>query len=92
MRFTVRWPDGSTEQCYSPSLVVKDHLEPGRSYALADFLVRCATALTIASERVEAKYGFPCSRARGQLADLEAVGRRFAGNADARVQVVEFEE
>ena len=26
MRFRIRWPDGSTESCYSPSLVVKDFL------------------------------------------------------------------
>ena len=34
MRFHVRWPDGRQEACYSPSLVVKDYLTPGQSYAL----------------------------------------------------------
>ena len=33
MTFTVRWPDGRVEDCYSPSLVVHDHLQPGRRYS-----------------------------------------------------------
>ena len=61
MLFHVRWPDGETETCYTPSLVVKDHLTAGASYALSDFLARSRTALTMASERVREKYGFSCS-------------------------------
>ena len=26
MSFDISWPDGSIERCYSPSLVIKDHL------------------------------------------------------------------
>ena len=37
----------------------------GANYPLADFVERSRTALDIASERVKAKYGFPCSRAYG---------------------------
>ena len=40
MRFRVRWPDESVSTCYSPSLVVKDFLEVGQSYAVEDFLAR----------------------------------------------------
>ena len=29
MRFRIRWPDGSTESCYSPSLVIKDYFAAG---------------------------------------------------------------
>ena len=92
MRFHVRWPDGETEACYSPSLVVKDHLSVGASYPLADFLARCRTALTIASERVREKYGFACSRALGQLARIEADAARFNTHPDAQVAVLSFEE
>ena len=60
MRFRIAWPDGSTESCYSPSLVIKDYFAAGQTYPLTDFLSRSRTALTIASERVRAKYGFPC--------------------------------
>ena len=63
MRFLIRWPDGTAETCYSPSLVIKDYFAPGETYPLADFVERSRTALNIASERVRAKYGF-CLLAR----------------------------
>ena len=37
-RFLIRWPDGTLESCYSPSLVIEDYLVAGETYALADFL------------------------------------------------------
>jgi uncharacterized repeat protein (TIGR04042 family) len=77
MLFQIRWPDGTTEQCYSPSLVIKDHLAVGASYGVAEFMQRCRIALTIASDRVREKYGYACSRAMGQLARLEAAAERF---------------
>lgn len=92
MHFHIRWPDGATERCYSPSLVIKEHFEPGRSYALADFLARSRTALTIASERVRARYGHPCSLALGQLARIEAAGTRFLSMPNPQVRVERFDE
>jgi len=92
MHFRIRWPDGTEEVCYSPSRVIKDHLVPGETYALADFLARSRAALTLASERVKARYGVPCGRALGQLARIEAVGLTFAGTPDARVAVDGFEQ
>ena len=92
MRFFIRWPDGRAETCYSPSLVMKDFLAPGESYPLADFVERSRTALNIASERVEAKFGWPCSRAQAQLARIETAADAFANFPDARVTVDTFEE
>jgi len=92
MRFIVRWPDGSTEVCYSPSLVIQDYFAPGESYPLADFLKRSRTALTIATEHVEAKYGFTCGRALGQLARIEDAAERFAELAEPLVTITAFEE
>jgi uncharacterized repeat protein (TIGR04042 family) len=89
MRFRIRWPDGRLETCYSPSLVVKDYLAEGESYALADFLDRSRAALSIASERVRAKYGRPCPRALGELARLEMTARAYT--ADACVKLETFE-
>ncbi len=37
MRFQIRWPDGADETCYSPSLVIKDHLAVGVSYSRLRF-------------------------------------------------------
>lgn len=91
MRFNVVWPDGEAEACYSPSLVVREHLAPGEDYAIADFRARARAALTIASDRVREKYGFSCSRALGQLARIEAACDRFERLADAKVHVASFE-
>ncbi|MGW5959621.1 MSMEG_0570 family nitrogen starvation response protein [Methylorubrum populi] len=89
MRFHVRWPDGRREACYSPSLVVKDYLTPGESYAVDEFVEKTRTALHIASERVREKYGFACSSALDQLARIEAAAERQA--AGGRVTVETFE-
>jgi uncharacterized repeat protein (TIGR04042 family) len=92
MRFRVSWPDGTSEICYSPSLVIKDYFAIGQTYPLAEFLARSRTALKIASERVRAKYGHPCGRALAQLARIEAAALSFAGAPDARVKLDAFEE
>lgn len=92
MRFTIRWPDGREEACYSPSLVIKEHMSVGAIYPLPEFLDRSRTALGIASERVRAKYGFPCSRALGQLARIEAAAAGFRDRSGAAVTIVNFEE
>jgi uncharacterized repeat protein (TIGR04042 family) len=92
MRFQIQWPDGHQETCYSPSLVVKDYFAPDTTYPLADFVERSRTALTIASDRVQAKYGMPCGMALGQLRRIEATARRFDDLPAATVTVVQFLE
>ena len=76
VRFTVRWPDGRVDSCYSPSTIIGEHLAAGASYAVPDFLARCRDGLGAASDRVRAMYGSGCSRAMGQLAAIEAVAAR----------------
>ena len=78
MHFRVHWPNGAVETCYSPSLVIKDYFSPGETYALADFVERSRTALTIASDRVLATYGHACSRAKAQFAIIGSVVWTFA--------------
>ncbi|NIZ89679.1 MSMEG_0570 family nitrogen starvation response protein [Kineococcus rubinsiae] len=85
MTFTVRWPDASVQHCYSPSLVVHDHLDVGAEYPVSEFLARAATALTTASERVRARYGMTCTSALAQLDDLTARAATFAPDAPVRV-------
>jgi uncharacterized repeat protein (TIGR04042 family) len=89
MRFHIRWPDGRREACYSPSLVIKEHFSPGEAYPLGEFLARSRTALRLASERVRARYGFPCSLALSQLARIEQEADRQP--ADGAVWVESFE-
>lgn len=90
MRFVIAWPDGREETCYSPSLVIRDFFEEGRTYPIREFLDLSRRALTIASDRVEAKYGYPCSLARGQLARIETAGALFLNDAEARVRCQSF--
>ncbi len=92
MTFDIRWPDGTAEPCYSPSLVIRDHLEVGATYPLPEFLARCRTALTIASDRVQAKYGFPCTRAQSQLQRIETRAAGFAAAPDPVVHILAFKE
>lgn len=83
--FRIRWPDGLEEACYSPSTIVREHLDAGRTYPLAEFLDLARTALRKASDRVRARYGHPCSAAAAQLSRIEATARRFDGHPDATV-------
>ena len=77
MRFCVRWPDDSTSDCYSPSSVVREYLEVGQRYSVAEFVERSRTALNIGSERVRKKYGYACSSAMDQLGRIEQESSRF---------------
>ncbi len=92
MHYQLRWPDASESTCYSPSLVIKDYFEAGTSYALPDFLRRVREATQIASDRVAAKFGYACSRASDQLTTIETQAARFAGDPDARVEMLAFQE
>ncbi|MDH6565133.1 putative repeat protein (TIGR04042 family) [Streptomyces sp. SAI-117] len=87
MYFHVRWPDGTTQRCYSPSTVVEDYFVPGSQYALADFVERSRTALGIAGERVQEKFGFFCTGASDQLAQIERTAAAYATVRDAKVTV-----
>ena len=89
MRFQVRWPDGREDSCYSPSLVVREHLAVGGSYPVPEFVQRVRTTLSIGSERVRAKYGYACSSALDQLAAIEATSAAYA--PDERVVVMSFD-
>lgn len=90
MIFRVRWPDGQESDCYSPSLVIQDHFTPGQNYPVSLFLEKAQTALHEASERVRARYGFPCSRALGQLQAIEQSCAPFLDRTDAQVSVLSF--
>jgi uncharacterized repeat protein (TIGR04042 family) len=81
MTFEVRWPDGSLQRCYSPSLVMHDYLTTGASYTVAEFLDRSGQALTEASDRVRAKYGFACTSAAETGERIARAATQFPPNA-----------
>lgn len=90
MHFTVVWPDGERARCYSPSLVIRELLTEGAEYPVYEFMERSRAGLRIAAERVRAKYGFYCSAALDQLAELESRARSFS--PEAKVHVVSLGE
>lgn len=92
INFNIQWPDGKKETFYSPSLIVKEYFEPGVAYTVGEFLRRSRESLTIASDRVQKKYGFPCSRALGQLRRIEMAAQNYASTPEEKVTVLAFEE
>lgn len=91
MHYRLRWPDDSETLCYSPSLVIEDYLQPGADYAVDELVRRVREATAIANERVQAKFGFTCSRAGDQLQQTEARAATFTDRPEARVRVLAFE-
>jgi len=88
--FDVKWPDGSTESCYSPSSTIENHLKEGEEYSLTQFSNIAEIALTEASERVLAKYGFACSSAMDQLKRIKQRVREFESTSNASVVVIKI--
>ena len=88
MTFSVLWPDGAVEDCYSPSLVMHDHLETGAAYTVEEFTSRSLRALHEASERVRARFGFACTSAAATSEQIRRRASRFG--ADERVVVVQM--
>ena len=70
--------------------MIKDYFSEGQAYTVADFLERSRTALQIASDRVKAKYGRPCSLALGQLSSIETTVARFERDPAATVLCERF--
>lgn len=89
MTFEVRWPDGSVQRCYSPSLVVHDHLTAGASYTVADFVHRSGTALAEAGERVRARFGFACTSAAATAEEITNAAGQFDSAATVHVTAMQ---
>lgn len=81
MSFVVRWPDGREQSCYSPSLVMHDYLTPGAEYTVEDFVERTSEALTVASDRVLAKFGMRCTSAAQQMDEIHGVSASYRAGA-----------
>ena len=86
--FKVRWPDGVVETCYSPSTIIREFYEVGRSYTRPEFLAASRAGLKAASDRVRMRYGSGCSRAMAQLAAIEHRAKTL--DDEAAIKVEEF--
>lgn len=85
MTFTVEWPDGHRQFCYSPSLVIHDHLAIGQECTVTEFVERTRAALTEAGERVKAKFGMYCTSSAQQLHEIETVAARHSPTSSVRI-------
>ena len=78
MHFTIEWPNGKQDRCYSPSYIIEEYLGQGEEYPVQEFLQRTRAALNLASERVRERYGSVCSGAFVLAAHGLLDGRRVA--------------
>jgi uncharacterized repeat protein (TIGR04042 family) len=83
--FTIQLPDGARQDCYSPSSVVRSYFAKGEEMPVSEFRTRSRKALSDASERVRAKYGFSCTSAAAQLADIERWTLEYPNHATIRI-------
>ncbi len=84
--FIVRLPDGTKMQCYSPSTIVREYFHAGEVMTMTEFVSRSKSALSQASERVKAKYGFGCSSAMMQLERILETNRNYPD--DGQVEII----
>jgi len=89
--FTVQWPNGEEEECYSPSNIIGEFLIAGESYPLQEFLHRATDGLNNASERVRQRYGYACSSALNQLHRIQSKSKTFIHIKDAVVKIIDIQ-
>ena len=70
--------------CESGQALLQEYFSPGDQMSLAEFRQRSQQALTAASDRVAAKYGFHCSSAADQLRQIQ---KRLASFSDDSQQI-----
>jgi uncharacterized repeat protein (TIGR04042 family) len=90
MTVTVRWPDGRVEEHYSPSMIMRDHLQPGITYTIEDFAWRAQAALAEASQRVRAKYGFYCMGATESAHRIRELAAAYPSGATVEVLAMQL--
>ena len=70
LRFSIRWPDGSTLECYSPSTVIRQFFSAGDELTVGELIDRSREAYGRAEDRVAERYGFRCTAAAAQRDDI----------------------
>jgi len=88
MHFVVRWPDDSTDTCYSPSTVIETYLLVNHGYTVEEFTTVALKALNQASERVAEKFGYYCSSAMDQAGAIENKAKQFGPTEQVIVEKI----
>jgi uncharacterized repeat protein (TIGR04042 family) len=61
--------------------VIHDYLSPGQEYPVAEFVQLTSEALTVASDRVLAKFGMRCTSAAQQMEEIHGVSASYQAGA-----------
>ncbi len=88
INFKVRWPDGSEDNCYSPSTVLHEHFKTGDQMSVSEFTKKAEQALGAASHRVQQKFGYFCSSAMDQLSAIKMKSQRFEDADTEQVKII----
>ena len=93
MHFHIRWPDGTSETCYSPSLVIKDY------FTVGDDAIRSPISWSAAALRSTSRASGCARNTAGRAAApsrswpaLKAPPKAFASVPDALIAVDAFED
>ena len=86
----IEWSDGTQQDCYSPSLSIKKYFMAGAEYDLEEFVEQARIALNQASERVQAAFGYSCSKAMAQLQQLKTKAEEYRGVSKSKVKILGF--
>jgi uncharacterized repeat protein (TIGR04042 family) len=88
VHFDIEWPDDTVTTHYSPSTVVREYFQVGERLTISTLLERSEQAMSRASDRVVAKFGFACSSAMDTRAQIAALAEKFSQDATVRVRSV----
>ena len=69
----IEWPDKKKDEVYSPSSVISGFFKAGEVLSLAEFEIKLVQALTEASGRVYAKYGYECTSAMAEMHRIKTI-------------------
>jgi putative flavoprotein involved in K+ transport len=80
IEFTIRWPDGRTKRCTSPSRSIEGAVVTGAHYPVSEFVRRTHAAFEVGAQRLRAIRGFGCSAAAQLLDELDATAATFGAD------------
>jgi len=89
VHFEISWPDGEQSRHYSPSTIIHQHLKAGMQFKQKEFAEKIHFVMTLASERVHQRFGYYCSAASDELAQIELKLQHLNQNAiDGDITIV----
>ena len=69
----IEWPGNKKDVVYSPSSIIYEHFKKGEAFSVDMFEKKVTEALTQASQRVLAKFGYECTSAMGEIMRIQSI-------------------